>query len=97
MQDGLPTGYDYACNVATCEYLGEENGCANVHGTTDTGIYDVTITVEGVILVVLFPGLPPTPVTQPISFGGYRIIEVGSAGTIENIIDPKQGCSKLLQ
>lgn len=86
--DGLPTGYDYACNVATCEYLGGENGCANVYGTTDTpGVYDVTITVEGVILVVLFPGLPPTPVTQPISFGGYRI-EVGSAGLIESIIEP---------
>ena len=86
--DGLPTGYDYACNVSTCEYLGGENGCANVYGTTaDAGVYDVSITVEGVILVVLFPGLPETPVTQPLTFGGYRI-EVGSAGTIENIIEP---------
>ena len=86
--DGLPVGYDFACNVATCEYLGGENGCANVYGTTaNAGVYDVTITVEGVILVVLFPGLPETPVTQPISFGGYRI-EVGSAGTIENVIAP---------
>ena len=86
--DGLPTGYDYACNVSTCEYLGGENGCANVYGTTaDAGVYDVSITVEGVILVVLFPGLPETPVTQPLTFGGYRI-EVGSTGTIENIIEP---------
>lgn len=85
---GLPTGYDYACNVATCEYLGGENGCANVYGTTaDAGIYEVTITVEGVILVVLFPGTPAVPVTQEIDFGGYRI-EVGSAGTIENTIAP---------
>ena len=86
--DGLPTGYDYACNISTCEYLGGENGCANVYGTTaDAGVYDVSITVEGVILVVLFPGLPETPVTQPLTFGGYRI-EVGTAGTIENIIEP---------
>ena len=86
--DGLPSGYDFACNISTCEYLGGENGCANVYGTTaDAGVYDVSITVEGVILVVLFPGLPETPVTQPLTFGGYRI-EVGSAGTIENIIAP---------
>jgi hypothetical protein len=86
--DGLPSGYDFACNTATCEYLGGENGCANVYGTTvDAGVYDVSITVEGVILVVLFPGLPETPVTQPLTFGGYKI-EVGAAGTIENIIAP---------
>ena len=86
--DGLPSGYDYACNVSGCEYLGGENGCANVFGTTnETGSYPVTITVEGVISVVLFPGLPPTPVTQALSFGGYEIV-VGSAGTIEGIIEP---------
>ena len=86
--DGLPPGYDHACNVSTCEYLGGENGCANVFGTCSVaGIYAVTINVEGVIMVVLFPGLPPTPVTQPISFGGYRI-DVGTAGNIENIIAP---------
>ena len=86
--DGLPGGFDYACNTATCEYLGGENGCANVYGTTaEAGVYDVSITVEGVILVVLFPGLPETPVTQPLTFGGYKI-EIGSAGTIENIIPP---------
>ena len=57
--DGLPVGYDFACNVATCEYLGGENGCANVYGTTaNAGVYDVTITVEGVILVVLFQDFP---------------------------------------
>ena len=86
--DGLPTGYDYACNVSGCEYLGGENGCANVFGTTaDAGEYPVTITVEGVILVVLFPGLPATPVTQALSFGGYKSV-VGTAGTIEEIIEP---------
>ena len=86
--DGLPSGYDYACNVSGCEYLGGENGCANVFGTTnETGVYEVTITVEGVISVVLFPGLPPTPVTQALSFGGYEIV-VGSAGTIDGIIEP---------
>ncbi len=86
--DGLPSGYDYVCNVSTCEYLGGENGCANVYGTCSTpGMYEVTINVEGVIMVVLFPGLPPTPVTQPISFGGYRI-EVGTTGMIEGVIAP---------
>ena len=55
--------------------------------TSETGSYPVTITVEGVIQVVLFPGLPPTPVTQALSFGGYEIV-VGSAGTIEGIIEP---------
>jgi hypothetical protein len=35
----------------------------------------------------LFPGLPPTPVTQSVSFDGYKIV-VGSGGQIEQIINP---------
>lgn len=86
--DGLPSGFEYACNVSGCEYAGGENGCANVFGTTtEAGEYPVTITVEGVILIVLFPGLPETPVTQALSFDGYKIV-IGTAGTIEQIIEP---------
>jgi hypothetical protein len=33
------------------------------------------------------PGLPPTPITQPVSFDGYKIV-VGSGGKIEQIIHP---------
>lgn len=86
--DGLPTGYQYACNVASCQYPGGSNGCANVYGTTAlTGQFDITINVDATVMVSLVPGFPPTPVTQGTSFSGYRII-VGAAGTIEQVISP---------
>jgi Secretion system C-terminal sorting domain len=66
---GLPTGYNYACNIANCTYAGGANGCANVYGTTAT------------------TGTYPTPVTQSVSFGGYKII-VGNAGLITSVIEP---------
>ncbi|NBP28038.1 MAG: T9SS C-terminal target domain-containing protein [Flavobacteriia bacterium] len=77
---GLPAGYNYACNIANCTYNGGANGCANIWGTTaTTGTYPITIEVDATVLVSLFPGLPPAPVTQSVSFSGYKII-VGSAG-----------------
>ncbi|MFM6965079.1 MAG: T9SS type A sorting domain-containing protein [Sphingomonadales bacterium] len=85
---GLPPGFDYACNVSNCTYLGGANGCANIYGTTDSvAVFPVTVDVTATVLVVLFPGLPPTPVTQTVSFDGYKIV-VGSGGTIEQIINP---------
>lgn len=85
---GLPPGYDFACNISNCTYLGGQNGCANIFGTTDSvAVFPVTVDVTATVLVVLFPGLPPTPVTQTVSFDGYKIV-VGSGGTIEQIINP---------
>ena len=85
---GLPAGYNYGCNISSCTYAGGANGCANIYGTTATaGTYPITIEVSATVLVTLFPGLPPTPVTQSVSFPGYKII-VGSAGVIEGIISP---------
>lgn len=85
---GLPSGYNYACNIANCTYNGGANGCANVYGTTaTTGTYPITIEVDATVLVTLIPGLPPTPVTQSVSFSGYKII-VGNAGLITGIIAP---------
>ena len=85
---GLPPGFDFACNVSNCTYLGGANGCANIFGTTDSvAVFPVTVDVTATVLVVLFPGLPPTPVTQTVSFDGYKIV-VGSGGTIEQIINP---------
>ena len=43
--------------------------------------------MSATVLVTLFPGLPPTPVTQGASFPGYKIV-VGSAGVIEGVIAP---------
>lgn len=84
--NGLPTGFDYACNETACQYLGGANGCANIYGTTSTpGTYDITIDVDATIIVDVF-GFP-TPVPQSTSFTGYKI-EVGSAGLIEQIISP---------
>jgi hypothetical protein len=85
---GLPSGYNYACNISSCTYAGGANGCANIYGTTATaGTYPITIEVSATVLVTLFPGFPPTPVTQGVSFPGYKIV-VGSAGVIEGIIAP---------
>jgi hypothetical protein len=38
-------------------------------------------------MVTLIPGLPPTPVTQSVSFSGYKII-VGTAGLITSVVEP---------
>ena len=85
---GLPVGYNYGCNISGCTYNGGANGCANVYGTTaTTGTYPITIEVDATVSVTLIPGFPPTPVTQSVSFGGYKII-VGNAGLIEQVIAP---------
>ena len=85
---GLPPGFDFACNNYNCTYQGGINGCANIFGTTDSvAVFPVSVDVTATVLVVLFPGLPPTPVTQSVSFDGYNIV-VGSGGQIEQIINP---------
>ena len=85
---GLPPGFDFACNISNCTYLGGNNGCANIFGTTDSvDVFPVTVDVTATVLVVLLPGLPPTPITQTVSFDGYKIV-VGSGGIIEQIIQP---------
>lgn len=84
--DGLPTEYMYSCNVSNCTYTGGTQGCATVYGTTSTvGTYNVEIFIDVTVLVTLFPGLPPTPVTQSTSFTGYKIIvNSNGAGVLEN-------------
>jgi hypothetical protein len=85
---GLPAGYAYACNNSNCQYSGGANGCANIYGISGvTGTYPIELQVTATVLVVLFPGLPATPVPQNVSFEGYEII-IGNAGIIEGIIAP---------
>lgn len=77
---GLPSGYDYVCNISSCSYNGGTAGCANVFGTTAaTGVYDVTIEITAVVTVF--------GIEYPTSFSGYKIV-VGAAGTIEQVIAP---------
>ena len=78
---GLPSGFLYVCNISSCQYNGGSNGCANIYGTTSApaGSYPVSIEVDITILISLFPGSPPIPFTQSITFDGYSI-ELGSAG-----------------
>lgn len=86
--DGLPAEFLYTCNAPQCSYTGGTQGCATVYGTTPTtGTYSITINLDVTVLVTLFPGLPPTPVTQQASFTGYKIV-IGTAGIIEQIIAP---------
>jgi hypothetical protein len=85
---GLPSGYDYVCNISNCTYNGGANGCANVFGTTaTTGVYNVSIFITAQVAVVLVPGFPAQIIPQSTSFSGYRIV-VGEAGTIEQVIAP---------
>jgi hypothetical protein len=86
---GLPTGFLYACNISSCQYNGGSNGCANIYGTTTApaGSYPVSIDVEVTVVISLFPGLPGVPVPVETAFDGYSI-ELGNAGTIEQIISP---------
>jgi hypothetical protein len=84
---GLPVGFDYACNISSCNYAGGANGCANLYGTTATeGTYDIVINIDAVVLITV-PIVGQTPVTQSTSFTGYKII-VGTAGLIEAVINP---------
>ena len=87
---GLPSGYNYACNIANCTYAGGANGCANIWGTTaTTGTYPITIELDATVMVSLLPGIPPGPFQVPggVSFGGYKII-VGTAGVITGVMEP---------
>lgn len=85
---GLPAGFDYACNVSSCTYPGGSNGCANLYGTgSATGTFPITIAVDAVVLVTLVPGFPPQAVTQSTTFKGYKLV-LGTAGTIEEVIEP---------
>jgi hypothetical protein len=87
---GLPSGYNYACNITSCTYAGGANGCANIWGTTaTTGTYPITIELDATVMVSLIPGFPPAPVQVPggVSFGGYKII-VGTAGLITTVVEP---------
>jgi hypothetical protein len=87
---GLPSGYNYACNIGSCTYAGGANGCANIWGTTaTTGTYPITIELDATVMVSLIPGFPPAPFQVPggVSFGGYKII-VGTAGLITSVVEP---------
>jgi hypothetical protein len=72
---GLPTGFNYACNVSSCSYPGGSNGCANVYGTTAlTGTFNITINVTVNIPAPIIGTIP-----YATSFSGYTIV-VGNAG-----------------
>ena len=79
---GLPAGITYACNLPDCEYLCGANVCAILQGTPQAeGSYPFEIEVS-VLVASSFGNVPLT-----IPFDGYTI-EVGLAGTIEQIISP---------
>jgi hypothetical protein len=85
--NGLPAGFNYACNIVSCQYTGGANGCANVYGSSGTaGEYPLTIDITATVLVEI-PFIGQQPVEVPTSFSGYRIV-LGTAGTIEQIIAP---------
>lgn len=87
--DGIPAGMSFACNVASCEYPGGANGCANLYGTPTTiGTYNIQINVTATVIISVF-GVP-VPVEQPTSFTGYKIIvsEEGTGNLVAQVIQP---------
>lgn len=83
---GLPPGITYGCNTSSCNYLGGDNGCANLIGIpTTAGVYNVGIEVTGNITITA--GGFPIPFNQDIVFDGYRIVIDAVAGVSE-IITP---------
>lgn len=85
--DGLPVGFNYACNISSCTYAGGSNGCANLYGTTATpGTYNLTINIDATILITV-PILGQQEVTQSTSFNGYKLV-LGTAGVVEELIQP---------
>lgn len=86
---GLPTEYAYTCNQTNCSFTGGIQGCATVYGTTATvNTYNVEIFIDVTVLVTLFPGLPPAPVEQSVSFSGYKIIVSENGASLEESTNP---------
>lgn len=84
---GLPTGFDFGCNIANCTYPGGTLGCANLYGTTtQTGLFPVEIFITATVMITV-PIIGQTPVEQSTSFTGYKIL-VGTAGLIEGVLNP---------
>lgn len=75
--NGLPPGINYACNNASCFYVGGELGCASIYGTpTTAGTYDITIQITANVDIGFGIVIPYTE-----TFSGYKI-EVGNTGTM---------------
>ncbi len=65
---GLPPGLTYTCNVSSCTWYGGQQGCASLDGTpTTAGTYDIVIELDGWVTVFW------SPVSQPVTFTGYKI------------------------
>jgi len=82
---GLPAELAYACNVASCQYNGGDNGCANVYGTPVVAdvIYDITIQITANVQTIL------GAVSQGAEFTGYKIIVNGPTSSVPfEVIEP---------
>lgn len=67
--DGLPKGIEYECNSADCYWKEATYGAVCLKGTpTTSGIYDLTVIVEGVANVLFMP------LTVSCTLKGYTII-----------------------
>jgi len=67
--DGLPKGIEYECNSADCYWKEATYGAVCLKGTpTTSGIYDLTVIVEGVANVLFMP------LTVSCTLKGYTIV-----------------------
>lgn len=70
---GLPTGFNYYCSAANCQYNGGVAGCAELRGTATAGqegTYPITINIQAQVTI------PPLPFAAPVnrSFPGYKLV-----------------------
>lgn len=82
---GLPAELAYACNVASCQYNGGDNGCANVYGTpvVPNVIYDITIQITANVQTLL------GGISQGAEFTGYKIIVNDETASVPfEVIEP---------
>ncbi len=75
-------GLDYDCNVEGCAFLPNTQGEVTLAGIPTTeGTYELAISAEVSVSVVIFPGLPASDLNFSIPYtGGNTILDLALAG-----------------
>ncbi len=68
---GLPTGFQYECNISRCAWLGGDNGCVRITGSPDAsqiGVYPLKVMIN------TYLDIAGTPATQLDSNVSYAVV-----------------------
>jgi len=84
---GLPPGLAYACDISSCIWPGNTNGCFRIDGTpTQAGTFTVTVTVVANVTALGFPvDAPPQDIvyTLEVTGTGGCVMTVSATSTDE--------------